>query len=289
MPRVAQTPAQPIIVSRPKKEPVPYILGHSENEIRRLMLQSAILKPITARLLNAAGVVSGMRVLDLGCGTGDVSMLAAELVGPTGAVVGIDRSADVLAVARERARIGNHSNIEFAQGDAEDFDDPEQFDVAVGRHVLIHQADPAFFIRSAASHVRSGGIVAFHEIALYGECPVVPPVPVYSQVWDWIIVPLSSVMKHPDAAGRMMMHFEDAGLERPTVFSEIPVDGGEDSLFYAWAALSVRSLLPQIEAIGLATAAEVDIETLEDRLRKEALAERLQVPAMTQYCAWVTC
>jgi hypothetical protein len=58
-----------------------YILGHSDREIRRLMHQAAILRPITERLLRGAGIGRGMRVLDLGCGAGDVSMLAAKLVG----------------------------------------------------------------------------------------------------------------------------------------------------------------------------------------------------------------
>ena len=51
-----------------------------------------MLRPITERLLRNAGIDAGMRVLDLGCGAGDVSMLAAELVGPQGSIVGIDRS-----------------------------------------------------------------------------------------------------------------------------------------------------------------------------------------------------
>jgi hypothetical protein len=47
---------------------VPYILSHSDTELRRLMLQAAILKPITERLLREAGLIEGMRVLDVGCG-----------------------------------------------------------------------------------------------------------------------------------------------------------------------------------------------------------------------------
>ena len=132
---------------------VPYILGHSPAEVRRLMLQAAILKPITERLLREAGLTPGLRVLDLGCGCGDVAMLAAELVGPNGAVVGIDRSAEVLAVARERAQAAGHANIEFRESAAEDFVDQAPFDLAIGRYVLIHQGNPAAFIRSAASHV----------------------------------------------------------------------------------------------------------------------------------------
>ena len=72
-----------------------YALGHSSAEIQRLKNQAAMLRPITERLLRSAGIDAGMRVLDLGCGAGDVSMLAAELVGPAGFVVAIDRSQEV--------------------------------------------------------------------------------------------------------------------------------------------------------------------------------------------------
>jgi 2-polyprenyl-3-methyl-5-hydroxy-6-metoxy-1,4-benzoquinol methylase len=109
-------------------------------------------------------------------------MLAAELVGPNGTVVGIDRSADVLAVARQRAQAAGHANIEFRESAAEDFVDQAPFDLAIGRYVLIHQADPAAFIRSAASHVRRGGIVAFHEVAIYGEWQALPPVPLWLEL-----------------------------------------------------------------------------------------------------------
>jgi len=61
-----------------------YILGHSDAELRRLQAQAAILRPITERLLRSAGIRRGMRVVDLGSGAGDVTMLAAELVGPSG-------------------------------------------------------------------------------------------------------------------------------------------------------------------------------------------------------------
>ncbi len=265
---------------------VPYILGHSPSEMRRLMLQAAILKPITGRLLREAGLASGMRVLDLGCGTGDVAMLAAELAGPNGAVVGIDRSAEVLAVARERACTAGYSNIEFREGAVEDFTDPAGFDLVIGRYVLVHQADPAAFIRAAASHVRPGGIVAFHEIAVYGECQTLPPVPLLQQWWNWCRAAFCSVMRHPDAAGRMTAHFHDAGLVRPTMFCEVPVGGGPQCPFCTWMTLTLDSLLPQLEKIGAVTAAEVGIDTFEDRLRKAVSATRAQIVMPHQFCGW---
>jgi ubiquinone/menaquinone biosynthesis C-methylase UbiE len=69
-----------------------------------LMIQAAILRPVTERLLGNVKITTGMRVLDLGCGAGDVSFLAAKFVGPEGLVIGIDRSQEVLNLAAKRAK-----------------------------------------------------------------------------------------------------------------------------------------------------------------------------------------
>jgi ubiquinone/menaquinone biosynthesis C-methylase UbiE len=105
-----------------------YVFGHSNAEIRRLIRQAEFLRPFTARRLQAAGVGPGMRVLDLGCGADDVSVLAAELVGPSGTVVGIDRDADVVAVANERVRSAGFRNIDFRHADLETFSSEASFD-----------------------------------------------------------------------------------------------------------------------------------------------------------------
>jgi ubiquinone/menaquinone biosynthesis C-methylase UbiE len=267
---------------------VPYILGHSDSEMRRLIRQAAVLAPITSRLLRDAGLSRDMRVLDVGCGAGDVSMLAADMVGRGGAVVGIDHSADVLAVARERARGAGHDNIEFHEGRAEAFNAREPFDFAVGRYVLVHQPDPAAFIRAVAAHVRPGGVVAFHEVALHdNRNPTVPPIPLWSKTYDWMMTALQSVLLHPDAGSRMVEHFHKAGLKRtPTLFCEIPTGGGPESPLYGWAVHNLRSLIPQLEKIGAATAEEIDIDTLEDRLRRAVVDSHGQFISFTQFCGW---
>ncbi|MGD0201735.1 MAG: methyltransferase domain-containing protein, partial [Bryobacteraceae bacterium] len=68
----------------------PYVMGHTNPERRRLALQASILRPFTERLLREAGIAWGMHVLDIGCGVGDVSMLAAGLVGRNGSVTSVD-------------------------------------------------------------------------------------------------------------------------------------------------------------------------------------------------------
>jgi ubiquinone/menaquinone biosynthesis C-methylase UbiE len=129
-----------------------YILGHEQSEIDRLMVQSAVMRPFTERVFKAAGMSTGMRVLDLGCGPGDVSMLAANLVGPSGSVIGIDRSLEVISIAERRAGQAGLSHVSFKNVALEKFADTDAFDRVVGRFVLIYQSDPIeFFAPQRAS------------------------------------------------------------------------------------------------------------------------------------------
>jgi len=156
----------------------------------------------------------------------------------------------------------------------------------IGRYVLIHQGDPAAFIRAAASQVRSGGTIAFHEIGIYGDSQTLPALPLLQQVWDVVMAAFHSVMTHPDAGGRMVAHFHNAGLERPTMFCEVPVGTGPDSPVPTLLALTTSVLLPQIEKIGASTAAELDVDTLEDRLRDAMANSSSQILFPMQFCGW---
>ncbi len=90
-----------------------YVLGHWCNEHRRLMLQSRFIGELTESLFVRSGLTKGMNVLDAGCGAGDVSILAAAFVGPSGNVLGLDQSADSIALARERTKSAGLSNVRF--------------------------------------------------------------------------------------------------------------------------------------------------------------------------------
>src|SRR5262249_38001315 len=265
-----------------------YILGHSAREVRRLRLQADILRPITERLLRGAGVCPGMRVLDVGCGAGDVSMLAADLVGPSGAVVGVDGSREVLAVARERARAAGYRQVRFEESSVESFADPGCFDVVVGRYVLIHQADPAAFLGRVAGLARPGGGVAFHELNIDSAFHSLPAVPLREQTGEWIRVAFRSMLPHRDAGGRLIEHFSRAGLPQPTLFCECDVGGGDDCPLYAWAAETLASLLPQLVRQEIVTAEAVGIDSLEARLREAVVAARSQGVGPEEFCAWAS-
>ncbi len=265
---------------------VEYILGHAPSEARRLALQAEIARPVTERMLRAAGLSPGMRVLDIGCGIGDVAMLAAGIVGPGGAVVGVDRDESIVKAARERAA-GAGLPIEFRQAQAEDCPELGTFDLAVGRYVLVHQADPASIVRAAASYVRPGGTVAFQEhfvgpalLDLMGAGPL------WRGTLGLLVSAFSGVMQHPDVGARLVGTFHAAGLEEAAVFCDMPVDASPASRLFPWLALTARSLLPVMERTGAVTAAALDADSLEDRLRAEAAALHSQVAFAPQFCAW---
>ena len=144
-----------------------YVLGNSVQEQERLKLQGRFLEKWTEQFLLSAGLKAGMSVLDLGCGMGDVSLLAARLVGPAGHVTGIDRDMVVVEKARERALNEDcGTNVEFIHTELLAFHAYQSFDAVVGRYVLYFQPDPVAAIAHAAKQVRPNGIIVFHEMDL---------------------------------------------------------------------------------------------------------------------------
>jgi ubiquinone/menaquinone biosynthesis C-methylase UbiE len=261
-----------------------YALGHSAGEMRRLVLQAAMLRPITTRLLRSVGITPGMRVLDVGCGAGDVAMLAAELVGESGAVFGIDRSE--IAVAASRARAGALRNVRFQVASPSDSFDEDPFDVVIARYVLMYQDDPVSFVRAAAGLARPGGVVAFHEIDLDDDFAALPALPVWTRANAWLMGAFRALLPNPGVAGQLVECFSQAGLGAPALFCEVPVGEGEESAIPGWLTETLRTLLPQIVQRRWASADAVEIDTLEQRLRAAATGARSQLYGPRQVCAW---
>jgi len=100
-----------------------YVFERTEGEEeRRLEAQARVIDPLTERLFRTAGLEAGLRVLDLGSGAGDVSMLVARIVGSEGAVVGVDASSDALANARSRVELAGLENVRSRKGDVRELD-----------------------------------------------------------------------------------------------------------------------------------------------------------------------
>ena len=251
-----------------------YAMGRSEAETERLIRQSGFYAPFTWRLFEQVGLGPGMRVLDVGTGAGDVALMAAEMVGTTGSVVGVDHNPEVLQMARARALRAGLTNATFVEGDAAGALELDGgFDATVGRLVLMHQQDPAKTLRSVAAKVRAGGIVAFQEYNVTSRSMVAfPPTLLWENALGWIAAALERAGVQTEMGFKLRGAFLDAGLPEPKMELNAPLGGGPRWGGYEFAAGTLRTLLPLVERFGIATAEEVDIETLAERLREEMVA-----------------
>jgi ubiquinone/menaquinone biosynthesis C-methylase UbiE len=267
-------------------ESTTYILGHSDQELDRLKAQARLIDPITRRFFQAAGVEPGMRVLDVGSGAGDVAFIAADIVGDAGEVVGVDRVALALETARARASARSLRNVSFLTGDPTEMPPERLFDAIVGRYVLQFQADPARMLRTLAGHVRPGGLIVFHEIDWSGLGSF-PPVPTYDRCCRWGMDTLRAHGTESRMGSKLHSTFVSAGLASPSMRLETLIAGGAESLgVLQLIADLVKTLLPEMERLGVATALDVGLDTLVERMRQECLTNSSVVMGHFQIGAW---
>jgi ubiquinone/menaquinone biosynthesis C-methylase UbiE len=162
-------------------------------------------------LLARAALAPGEHVLDVACGSGLVALAAAEAVGATGRVAGIDLSGCMIETARRRAEERGLRNATFARMDAERLDFPDaSFDVALCALGLMYMPDPAHAMREMRRVLRPGGRIV---VAVWGERSRCGWSPLFSIVDAEVasdVCPLFFCLGEQDALARL---FSEARLE----------------------------------------------------------------------------
>ena len=224
-----------------------YVLASTDAEQERLIRQAARLGPYTERLFRDAGIGPGQRILDIGSGVGDVAMLAARLVGPSGEIVGVER--DVRSIARARARVAEAGldNVTFMQSDVSQVTSGAPFDAVVGRCILQFLPDAAAVMRSLSRLVRPGGVLAFHEPTWSPLLLLTAQLPLWSACASLIRKTFQCSGANPDMELVLFRAFEEAGLAAPNMWMEIPMGG--DSFFAGWVYDLLCSVRPQMQQL----------------------------------------
>ena len=261
-----------------------YALGHSEQELERLSHQGQAFAPFTSHLFEQAGIGPGMRVLDVGSGAGDVAFLAAELVGPSGNVIGVDRVGAAVEWATARASSREIKNVTFLEGDPALMLFDQKFDAVLGRFVLMYYHDPVETIRRLARHVRPGALIVFQEFDMANGRSL-PTAPTFERARDWMTKTLSSTGARIQLGLELYPLFLAAGLPGPSLRMDVLIGGGAE-FPYEIIAAAIQSLLPVMEERKIATAAEVDIPTLAGRMRDEVVAGKGVVLSPALIGAW---
>jgi len=262
----------------PAPTTTPYSLGSSDPEIARLDTQAAFLTLPTRALLQASGLQPGMRVLDLGTGLGHVARAVAEIVGPQGEVVGLDSSPRMLEVAA--SRVDSPPQVRYVEGDVTAWRDDEPFDAVVGRLILFHLPDPVATLRHHLEGVRPGGRLVALDYDI-GAVRAEPADRLSEPLRDLILAAFRAAGADPTIGSRVKQHLRSAGVEDVGGFGIASYIDHDDPVGPVMVAGVVRSLLPVILGHGLATAEEVDIDTLQGRVAA-SLAEHdsVLVPPM---------
>lgn len=222
---------------------------------------------VTQRLMVDAGVREGMRVLDIGCGRGDLTFLAARLVGEHGQVLGIDREEAPIEVGRTRARELGLANVSFARVDLGSLTSGHGlFDAVIGRRVLMYQPDAVASLSRLAGALVPGGLIVLQEHDSTSMPICRPAMSLHERVNGWIW----ETVAREGADVHMGLHLAPAlvraGFSVERVRAEAIVLTSDQS---HTIATIVRAMLGRIVETGVATVDEIAVDTLDVRLAAE--------------------
>ena len=227
-----------------------YILGTHDAELARLGLQHRVWRPVVLECWKKAGITSGKRVLDVGAGPGYAAMDLAEIVGPTGEVVALERSSKFAAAVEARARQRELRNIRMHEIDLMEDEIPEvNFDFSWCRWVLCFLPKPEVLLRKIASALRDGGVAIFHEYVEYKTWTFLPPRPYHAKFVEAVMESWRASGGEPDIGKELPALLQRNGFSilsvTPHVFAINPTDE-----MWQWPATFIQSGAERMKELG---------------------------------------
>jgi ubiquinone/menaquinone biosynthesis C-methylase UbiE len=266
---------------KPSSSKGDYVLATGSAAANRLRILHNIYGPGARSLLVRSGLRQGMRVADLGCGVGMVTQMLAELVGPTGEVIGVDFSKAQVEQAKALLPAGI-TNVEFIEASATDTGlARESFDLVYCRFLLIHLPEPKAALREMYQLLKPNGLLVCEDgdLTSAGSEP-----PSQLQAFSTLFGNLGPKWGVDYTLGRRLYQMIlDANFFHPQITFNQPVFAkGENKRLLE---LSVAEAGPSFVKAGLLT--EGELRTLLTEMRRLADDERVLalMPRMSQVSA----
>lgn len=220
-----------------------YVLGTHAAELERLGVQHRVWRPVVLDAWKRAGLTSGHRALDIGAGPGYATADLAEIVGPRGKVVALERSPQFVDAIRAR----HLPNVEAHQLDVMEQEWPGgDYDFAWDRWVATFVADPGALIAKLASALRSGGVAVFHEYTHYETFQLIPPHAAHEEFRREVVKAWRASGGEPNVGAQIPALLPEHGFVirslRPHVFCVRPSDE-----MWQWPATFVDIYAPRLE------------------------------------------
>jgi len=256
-----------------------YIIRGGDSGAARLRILTRAFFPGTLSLLDRAGVLPGMSVLDLGCGSGEVTRELARRVGPRGRVIGLDMDERVL----DHARLASPDvdlPVEWRLGRVEELAETGAYDVIYGRFVLSHLADPADALRRMRAAARPGGLIVVEDIDITAHAHW-PPSGAFRRYIELYAATARARGANSSIGPSLAALLVEAGLEEVSVAINMPVfrEGQEKGI----ARITLENIAEAAIASRLTTAAEIE-QLLRDLAGHEADPRSIQSAAQLFQC-----
>ena len=264
-----------------------YVLAVGEAAARRLRVLDEVFGPHSRELLRRAGLTQGMRVADIGCGSGLVSLWIAAQLGAGGSVTGVDMSGEQLRVAEKNAGAAGLTNVSFQEASAYETKLPRgQFDLVYSRFLMCHLTDPAKALSEMRTLLRPDGILVCEDHddgGIFSE----PQTGAYERLVE-ISESVNRIRGLDSYIGLKLPRLvREAGFGRPeVVVKQIAELRGPHKLFWE---ITLREAAPAILAAGVATQEELDTVCGEIRAIAEDEATLVMLARVTQVWARLDC
>ena len=190
-----------------------YVLGTHDEELHRLGLQHAVWRPRTLAGWRRAGITQGVRVLDVGAGPGFATADLAEIVGSTGFVMAVEKSARFVQSIEQRLASRKLQNAEAHAVDLMTQPIPGRpYDVAWIRWVASFVSDPSRLVQAIADSLRPGGTAIFHEYVDYATWKLLPANPILDEFVQRVMNSWRRAGGEPDVAKALPTLLTQHGL-----------------------------------------------------------------------------
>lgn len=227
-----------------------YVLGTDDQEIERLALQHLVWRPRMLDAWRRAGITRGSRVIDVGAGPGFATVDLAEIVGPAGDILAVERSSRFARAARDRCARRGAQNVRVAELDLmHDAIEARDVDAAWCRWVACFVTSPPTLVATIARALRRGGVAIFHEYADYASWRLMPG----RGSFDAFVAEVMANWRHaggePDIGRALPSLLQASGFRvhdvLPLVFAVRPSD-----FIWQWPSAFVKSHLPRLVELG---------------------------------------
>jgi len=226
-----------------------YVLGTHEAEVERLGFQHRVWRESMLAGWKRAGVRVGWRVVDVGAGPGYASLDLAEIVGPAGEVLAVERSARFLEVLQAESRRRGLSQVHVLQGDLMDTRAPSGYDLAWCRWVASFTSSVPRLVAWIRDALRPEGRAVFHEYVDYASWRFAPPRPPLAEFVAEVMASWRASGGEPDVAPALIGALRAGGFRlrsvRPLVFATTPSE-----MTWRWPAGFVATNATRLRELG---------------------------------------